>query len=124
MGTAFLIFCVFNVAVWSHKSDTDLGSTTVSALAPLPIGLAVCVSHLTLGPFTGCGINPARVLGAVVWEENFWDGRAGKHFYIYMIGPCIASFIGPLIYKFFFGTFKPGSESPNMKSSKTLPIDV
>ena len=60
MGTLLLIFVVFNVAVWSgNPVSTDFGGTVVSSLAPLPIGLAVMVAHLTLGPFTGCGINPA-----------------------------------------------------------------
>jgi len=109
MGTLFLIFCVFNVAVWSHKSDADMGSTTVSALAPLPIGLAVMVSHLTLGPFTGCGINPARVVGAVVYEDGFWDGDAGKDFWIYIVGPFLASIVAPLTYGAMEGTLSPGS---------------
>ena len=81
MGTTVLIFVVFNVAVWTgNVQDGDFGGTVISSLAPIPIGLAVMVAHLTLGPFTGCGINPARVLGAVVYEKDFWDSRAGEHF--------------------------------------------
>ena len=69
-----------------------IAGSTISALAPLPIGLAVAVSHLTLGPLTGCGINPARVIGAVVWEgKDWWDGRSGKAFWIYIAGPFAAS---------------------------------
>jgi len=109
MGTLLLIFVVFNVAVWTGRPlENDIGTTTVSALAPLPIGLAVAVSHLTLGPFTGCGINPARVIGAVVYEDNFWQGRAGENFWIYILGPLAASFAGPAIYYVLHGTFKPG----------------
>ena len=64
MGTLLLIFAVFNVAVWSGKPlENDIGGSTVSALAPIPIGWAVLVAHLTLGPFTGCGINPMRGTG-------------------------------------------------------------
>ena len=76
-----------------------IAGSTISALAPLPIGLAVAVSHLTLGPLTGCGINPARVIGAVVWEgKDWWDGRSGKAFWIYIAGPFAASLVGPLLY--------------------------
>ena len=110
MGTLLLIFVVFNVAVWSgNPVSTDFGGTVVSALAPLPIGLAVMVAHLTLGPFTGCGINPARVIGAVVWEPGFWEGAAGKSFWIYIVGPFLASLAGPLTYLAMEGTVKPGS---------------
>lgn len=50
---------VFNVAVWTSKPlETDLSGSTIAALAPMPIGFAVLVAHLVLGPFTGCGINP------------------------------------------------------------------
>lgn len=112
MGTLLLIFVVFNVAVWTSKPlESDFGGSVVSSMAPLPIGFAVLCAHLTLGPFTGCGINPARVLGAVVFEENFWDGDAGKAFWIYWVGPFLASFVGPLLYFALFGTVKPGNTS-------------
>jgi aquaporin PIP len=111
MGTLLLLFTVYNVAVWSGKPlEHDLAGSTISALAPLPIGLAVMVSHLTLGPLTGCGINPARVIGAVVWEdEAWWKGRTGEHFWIYMIGPLVAALIAPLTYAALYGTVSPGS---------------
>ncbi len=87
-----------------------IAGSTISALAPLPIGLAVAVSHLTLGPLTGCGINPARVIGAAVWEgKDWWDGRSGKAFWIYIAGPFAASLVGPLLYAALYGTVSPGS---------------
>ena len=87
-----------------------ISGSTISALAPLPIGLAVAVSHLTLGPLTGCGINPARVIGAVVWEgKDWWDGRSGQAFWIYIAGPFAASLVGPLLYAALYGTVSPGS---------------
>ena len=42
------------------------------------------------GPFTGCGINPMRVLGAVVWEKDFFSSHAGKRFWVYWVGPFAA----------------------------------
>lgn len=120
MGTLLLIFVVFNVAVWSARPlKNDIGVSTISALAPLPIGLAVMVSHLTLGPLTGCGINPARVLGAVVYEDKFWEKRAGQNFWIYWVGPLIAALIGPLCYWILHGTFKPGTADPPIETSSS-----
>jgi len=111
MGTLLLVFVVFNVAVWAGKPlENDIAGSTISALAPLPIGLAVAVAHLTLGPLTGCGINPARVIGAVVWEgKDWWDGRSGQAFWIYIAGPFAASLVGPLLYAALYGTISPGS---------------
>ena len=59
VGTLLLLTVVFNVAVWtSEPLSTDLSGSTIAALAPVPIGFAVLVVHLVLGPYTGCGINP------------------------------------------------------------------
>lgn len=114
MGTLCLVFVVFSVAVWSAKPDeTDLSGSTISALAPIPIGLTVLVVHLTLGPFTGCGINPMRVLGAVVWEKDFFSSHAGKRFWVYWVGPFAASLVGPLLYWCLYGTVMPGTGADN-----------
>ena len=78
------------------------------------------VAHLTLGPFTGCGINPARVLGAVVYEEGFWDGRAGESFWVYIVGPLLASVFAPLTYLVMEGTIHPGSAG-HAKDAKITP---
>ena len=63
------MFDVVLFMVVGDKENNDLNHNMISSLAPIPIGLAVFVSHLTLGQFTGCGINPARVLGAVIFEK-------------------------------------------------------
>lgn len=110
-GTLILLFTVYNVAHWSSNApQSDLQKNTFGALAPIPIGLSVFVAHLTLGPYTGCGINPARVLGAVVWERGFWDGDAGEYFWVYFVGPFLASLVAPALYYALYGTLKPGSE--------------
>lgn len=105
VGTFLLCFVVFHVAV-SAGGVNDWAHNTIGALAPIPIGFAVLVSHLTLGPFTGCGINPARVIGAVVWEPGFWDSHAGQNFWIYLAGPFLASFLAPLSFASLSGYMK------------------
>ena len=110
-GTMFLVFVIFNTALWSAEpSNISLGIQ--NAMAPLPIGLAVTVCHLVLGPMTGCGINPARALGTSVFEgKAFWNGFTGEHFYYYMIGPFVGAALGVLPYWAMYGTCKPGSGS-------------
>lgn len=80
---------VFNVAVWTSRPlETDVAGSTISALAPLPIGFAVLAAHLVCGPYTGCGINPARVLGAIVFDDNItWESYTAKYAWIYFVGP-------------------------------------
>jgi len=101
-----------------------MAGSTVSAMAPLPIGLAVMVSHLTLGPLTGCGINPARVIGAVVWEdEDWWKGRTGKAFWIYIAGPLVAALLGPLTHAVLYGTVSPGTAGKKASGGATDKAD-
>lgn len=120
MGTLILLFTVYNVAVWtSAPLETHLQMNLKGTLAPIPIGMAVLVAHLTLGPYTGCGINPARVLGAVIWEENFFDDKngstQGEMFWVYWIGPMMAAVVAPVLYYALYSTIKPGSSVEKMK---------
>eukprot|EP00040_Diaphanoeca_grandis_P000399 m.15318 g.15318 ORF g.15318 m.15318 type:complete len:345 (-) comp10529_c0_seq1:169-1203(-) len=112
MGTLLLLYTVFFIAVSagniSSKSNSASMNDVISAMAPLPIGFSVVVAHLFAGPFTGCGINPARALGAAVWaDEAFWESRTGEHFWIYFIGPVLAALVVPLIQWVQHGYVRP-----------------
>ncbi len=52
--------------------------------APIAIGLAVFVAHLTLIPYTSCSINPARSFGPALltgtWPKEYW---------VFVIGPLV-----------------------------------
>jgi glycerol uptake facilitator-like aquaporin len=106
MGTFLLLFVVYHSAVVvGHLSgESNHSKEMLSGLAPIPIGFAVGVAHLTLGALTGCGINPARALGAVAWDPEFkassdsGQGRAYGNFWIYFIGPFLASLLAPGAY--------------------------
>jgi aquaporin PIP len=119
MGTLVLIFTVFHVAIWAANVKEHLTSSNTQALAPLPIGFAVLVVHLAIGPLTGCGINPARVLGAVVWQEK--EPFPGHH-WVYYIGPFAASIVGPLVYFVLYGTVHPNDHSMKASSKQIEPI--
>ena len=112
VGTFTLVLTVFNVAVRAGKTNpNDITGVVIHALAPLPIGFAVLVVHLVLGPHTGCGINPARVIGAVAYEsEAWWAGHTGQAFWIYWVGPFTASIAAPVVYALLYGTVKPGGK--------------
>ena len=70
-------------------------------MAPLAIGFAVFLGHLVLVPLTGCGINPARTFGPALVNSmagnNVWDD-----YWIYFVGPFLASMVAAGIYKFIF----------------------
>jgi MIP family channel proteins len=109
LGTTILLFTVLTVAVWASphadRKATQITSfvrSIIASTAPIPIGLSIVVAHLTIAPFTGCGINPARVVGAVFFYDDMPD-----HFWIYFIGPFLASCFVPLVYYALYGTIGP-----------------
>jgi len=137
MGTFLLIFTVFFVAVeHSNRKDDEDGldmaseSSIITALAPLPIGFAVLVAHLVIGPMTGCGINPARVIGAVVWcEENaVAPARSCEMFpsyhWIYWVGPFLASVAAPAVYFLLYGTLHNTTDEGSKSKVKVANVSA
>jgi aquaporin PIP len=115
MGTFLLVFVVFNVALWSSGLEkSDVAGSVVSGMSPVSIGLTVLVVHLVLGPLTGCGINPARVLGSSIMEkEEFWTSDAGLSFWIYFVGPFLGAPSAVMSYYLMYpGTHTTAGDAP------------
>lgn len=102
IGTLAIVFPVLLIAVRPGPHLVPPG---------FPIGLAVCFACNVTGPFTGGGMNPARALGAVVYHPNFWSTRAGASFWVYIVGPLLASLVGPALAWLAYGD-KVGMELP------------
>jgi MIP family channel proteins len=90
MGTMFLIFTVLYSAI-------DQRSFAASNLLPLPIGFTVWVVHIALIPWTGCGINPARVFGPAVVNSFAGNDEWGTTWWIYYVGPIIGTIIAVFV---------------------------
>lgn len=105
MGTALLIFVIFMTA------DSPRGSKNSKNAAPIAIGWAVMLAHLVMVPFTGCGINPARVLGPLVVDScagiNCWN----KHSWVFFVAPFVGSLVTIIAYKGLFQDKEPKGES-------------
>jgi len=101
-------FWVFTFLCTMVPLPTDIESHGKNVHAPIPIGLAVFVAHIVGIPFTGCGINPARVLGAAL-IQNDWDS---DHHWFYWIGPLVGATIACFVYIIIYGG-SPGGTHPN-----------
>ena len=86
--TFVLVFTVFS-ACDGQRSDRG-GSI------PLTIGLSIAMCHLWAVPYTGSGMNPARVFGPALISGNW------KHHWAYWVGPLIGGALAALIYDFLF----------------------
>ena len=107
MGTLVIIFGVLFIAVRPYQKLMHPG---------FPIGMVVCFSIIVTGPLTGGGINPARALGAACFQDSFWDSRAGRYFYVYTLGPFMASILGPIFAWLTYGFDKSGMKLPSAKA--------
>jgi len=82
--TVLILLCC---ATWDYRNSKWLDGI------PLKFGFAVTLLSFTIGPFTGCSMNPARTFGPAFGSNNFDDH------WIYWIGPLSASIVIPLLYQ-------------------------
>ena len=83
--TFVLVTVVFGAAMDKKGAGT---------IAPLAIGLAVLVDHLSGVPLTGASMNPARSLGPAL-IANSWS--AAWHL-VYIVGPLVGGALAALFY--------------------------
>ena len=62
-----------------------------------------------------------RVLGAVAFESDAWWESNGHALWIWLAGPLLASFVGPLTYLSLYGTVKPGSAGKVARTEPAAP---
>jgi aquaporin Z len=90
MGSFFFYFVISQTAL-------DQNGIAKTSFPAIPIGFSLVVVHICLIPFTGCGVNPARVFGPAMItcmsEEGDCIGVVGDWWWIYYIGPFLAAFL-------------------------------
>jgi len=88
--TFVLVFTVF--------ATCDSQRKDISGSGPLAIGLAIAMCHLWAIPYTGSGMNPARVLGVAVVSNQF----DVKSHWAYWLGPLLGAAQAAMLYDFVF----------------------
>ncbi|XP_011696207.1 PREDICTED: aquaporin AQPcic-like isoform X2 [Wasmannia auropunctata] len=89
IATAFLMLVV--CSVWDVRNEKNTDSV------PIKFGLAVAVLAITVGPYTGCSMNPARSFAPALWNGQW------RHHWIYWFGPIGGALISSFMYKTIFG---------------------
>lgn len=95
--TFVLVFTVF--AACDNRRN-DLGGSI-----PLTVGLAIAMCHLFAVPYTGAGMNPARVFGPALIAGEW------KHHWAYWIGPIVGGIMAAIIYDHVFAVNATPSKS-------------
>lgn len=104
LATAIFIF--FTCAAWDPRNSNKVDSLS------LKFGLCIAMLCLAFMPFTGCGLNPARVFAPAAWN-GFWANH-----WVYWIGPLLGSIIASSIYRCAFSS-KRNRDDP-MQDVNTL----
>ena len=85
IGTAFLLFVIFGVAVDKRSS--------ISKLAGLPIGLTITAIIFSVGPITGAALNPARWFGPALISGD-WSNA-----WLYIFAPILGGVMAAVTYQ-------------------------
>jgi MIP family channel proteins len=80
----FLVLVVFATAVDERGA--------FRSIAGFGIGLTIALGILTIGPFTGAAMNPARALGPAIAARH-WTNWG-----VYWVGPLAGGFLAALLY--------------------------
>jgi len=102
----FIEMLITFVLVWTVFATCDSQRKDLSGSGPLAIGLSIAMCHLWAVPYTGSGMNPARVFGVAVVSNNF---DASVH-WAYWVGPLIGAALAAWLYDFGLAVNSTGSK--------------
>ncbi|KAJ9601511.1 hypothetical protein L9F63_000350 [Diploptera punctata] len=90
-GIEFMLGFVLVIVVFGV---CDANRPEGKGFAPLVIGLAIALGHLSSLNYTGSSMNPARSLGSAV-ISGIWNDH-----WVYWLGPILGGMCAGLLYKF------------------------
>ncbi|KAL1453143.1 hypothetical protein WDU94_007313 [Cyamophila willieti] len=105
-ATSLLIFTC--CGIWDSR-NAQFGDANAIKFA-----LVIALVSITVGPYTGCSMNPARSF-APAFYSNLWTLH-----WMYWVSPILASVVTTLIYKYVFSKDHDGRS----RSEQLSPADV
>jgi MIP family channel proteins len=102
-GSAFLLEMLGTYLLVLTVCMTAVSKNSIAGnVAPIAIGWSVLLAHLCLIPFTGCGINPARVFGPMVIMKAIGVSIDYSGWWVYYTAPFVGGALAAGTYKFVF----------------------
>ncbi len=117
IATAFLVTVVLQVS--GLLPVNDVGRHVLGLLVPIAVGAAIVVAHLALIPIDGCGINPARSLGAVIAASGKAPSKAWSQIWVFLVGPFVGGVI-PALVKTVVPTTLPPEEDREVEAPMAI----
>lgn len=107
-GVATAILMLIACAVWDSRNAKNTDSVAIR------FGLAVTALAISVGPYTGCSMNPVRSLAPAIWNMNF------DHMWIYWFGPIGGSLLASLGYMAVFAPNNDDDEDSGIPENVAL----
>lgn len=92
LGTFLLMYVIMATAVDKKAPAADAG---------LSIGLVLAGIIVAIGNYTGCGVNPARVLSPMTLNYLVTGANAFIYYPIYLIAPIVGAIVAVYLYDYF-----------------------
>lgn len=92
LGTFLLMYVIMATVVDGKASPAD---------AALSIGLVLAGIVISIGNYTGSGVNPARVLAPMTLNYFVSGANAFIYFPIYLIAPIVGAIVAVYVYYYF-----------------------
>ncbi|XP_020277927.1 aquaporin AQPcic-like isoform X2 [Pseudomyrmex gracilis] len=110
-GIATAILMMVVCSVWDPRNEKNGDSV------PIKFGFTVTVLAITVGPYTGCSMNPARSFAPAIWN-NQWE-----HHWIYWFGPIGGALISAFAYRTIFGVSDDNVEDEEPAPDETVALN-
>lgn len=107
-STSLLIFTC--CGVWDRRT------ARFGDAVPVKFALVIALCSITVGPYTGASMNPARSLAPAVFSQE-WSSH-----WIYWVSPLLSSVVTTLIYKYVFAQESGGDEKSHPE--QLSPADI
>ena len=107
-GIATAILMLIACGIWDPRNSENTDSVAIK------FGLAVTALATSVGPYTGCSMNPVRSLAPAIWGgyiENQW---------VYWLGPIGGSLLASLAYKSVFWPKESDDEDSTIPENVAL----
>ncbi|XP_014214758.1 aquaporin AQPcic-like [Copidosoma floridanum] len=104
-GVSTAILMLIACAAWDSRNAHNADSVAIK------FGLAVTALATSVGPYTGCSMNPVRTFAPALWN-NYWTNH-----WIYWFGPLGGALLASLAYK---ALFSPKDEEIDTPESVAL----
>jgi len=97
-GIGFLFEVVFT-AILCLTAGNIGASKTIAPEAGLAVMGVIFIGCISIGPFTGCAVNPSIAVGLIIGRAIFVGGNDVSQLWIYVLGALLGGYLAHVIHQ-------------------------